>query len=122
MITSRTVIESLKSIFARHGVPVILRTDSRSQYMSKEFPDFTRIWGFQHITNSRRFSQSNGAVEAAVKIMKTILNKARDPYMSLLAHVTTPVDCRYSPSELLMGRKLRTNVPNLPRATDTQVA
>lgn len=46
--------------------------------------------------------------------MKRMLKKAKDPYLSLLAHRATPMDCGFSPSELLMGRRLRTNVPTHP--------
>ena len=35
--------------------------------------------------------------------------------MSLLPHVTTPIYREYSPSKLLMGRKLRSNIPIHPR-------
>lgn len=55
MLTSviyRAVIASLKAIFARYGVLVILRMDPGSLYTLKDFAKFTNNWGFQHVTNS----------------------------------------------------------------------
>ena len=112
--TSDAIVRSMKSIFARHGIPEIVRTDPGCQYTSREFAKFAADWGFQHITNSPRYSQSNGSAEACVKTIKTMLKKADDPYTSMLALRTTPMDCGPSPSELLMGRRLRTNIPAHP--------
>ena len=40
--TSATTISVLKSIFSRHGIPEVLRSDNGPQYSSKEFSDFAR--------------------------------------------------------------------------------
>ncbi|ETX01928.1 MAG: hypothetical protein ETSY2_36455 [Candidatus Entotheonella gemina] len=40
-----------------------------------------------------------------------MLKKSDDPYKSLLAYRSTPLQLGYSPSQLLMGRILRTTVP-----------
>lgn len=48
--------------------------------------------------------------EAAVKIVKQCLKKSEDPYKALLAYRTSPLKNGYSPSELLMGRRLRTTM------------
>ena len=44
------------------------------------------------------------------------MRKEGDPYLALLAHRSTPLQCGYSPSELLMNRKLRTTLP-IPRSS-----
>lgn len=41
--------------------------------------------------------------------------------MALLSYRSTPLECGYSPAELLMGRKLRTKLPMLPTQLSTQV-
>jgi len=68
-------------------------------------------YGFTHITSSPRYPQSNGAVERAVRTVKSLLDKNGDPYAALLAYCSTQLENGYSPAELLIGRKLRTTVP-----------
>ena len=46
-----------------------------------------------------------------MRMVKSLLKKQGDPYLALLAHRATPLQCGYSPSELLMARKLHTTVP-----------
>ena len=48
-----------------------------------------------------------------MRTIKNILDKTTDPYLGLLAYRSTPLRNGYSPSELLMNRRLRTTVPTL---------
>ena len=113
--TSIAIIAVLKSIFARHGVPETFRSDNGPQYISIDFSEFAQSYGFQHITSSPRYPQSNGQAERTVQTVKRMLKQATDPYLALLNYRATPFPwCKLSPSELLMGRKLRTNIPQLP--------
>ena len=55
--------------------------------------------------------------------VKNLLRKEKDPYLALLAYTSTPLHNGYSPSELLMSRKLRTTIPiskelRLPQVPD----
>ena len=108
---SHEVIRALKAIFARHGIPGEVRSDNGSQYASAELTSFAKEWDFKHTTSSPCFPQSNGEVERAVETVKSLLKKEKDPSKGLLAYRSTPLACRYSPSELLMGHKLRTTIP-----------
>ena len=109
------VIQKLKGIFARHGIPEYLMSDNGPQFSSQEFQCFSVEYGFEHVTSSPNFPQANGEAERAVRTVKTLLNKNDDPLMALLIHRSTPLENGYSPAELLMGRKLRTTVPVLPK-------
>ena len=111
---SKDIIEHLKSIFARHGIPEVLMSDNGPQYSSAIFSKFTKEYNFQHITSSPKFPRSNGEAERAVRTMKELLKKAPDPYIALLSYRATPLQNGCSPSELLMGRRLRTTIPCHP--------
>nr|XP_010790875.1 PREDICTED: transmembrane protein 170B [Notothenia coriiceps] len=111
---SQDVIVHLKSIFSRHGVPENFFSDNGPQYSSQQFKDFAVAYGFKHVTSSPRFAQSNGEAERHVQTAKQLLKKAKDPYLALLAYRATPLANGYSPAQLLMGRRLRTPVPQHP--------
>ena len=111
--TSSTVINSLKSIFARHGIPETVRSDNGPQFASSEFDDFARNYQFRHTTSSPHFPSSNGQAERAVKQVKHLLKRADDPFLALLSYRSTPMPwCGKSPAELLMGRNIRANLPH----------
>ena len=113
--TSRSVINSLKSIFARHGIPQCVRSDNGPQYASMEFRQFAVSYGFRHITSSPEYAQSNGAAERAVQTFKNILKKNKDDLpLGLLVYRNSPLLNGYSPAQLLMGRRLRDNIQVLP--------
>ena len=117
--SSPQVIVHLKSIFARHGIPQTVLSDNGPQYSSDQFATFSQQYGFTHITSSPKYPQANGEAERAVRTIKELLKKNQcqngDMYLALLAYRSTPIANGYSPSELLMGRKLRTILPILPQ-------
>ena len=49
--SSQDVIKALKSIFARHGVLEVVRSDNGPQYSTGEFQKFAKDWVFQSITS-----------------------------------------------------------------------
>ena len=109
--TSSDVISHMKSLFARHGVPESLTSDNGPQYAADQFKSFPKEYGFTHLTSSPRYPQANGFAERAVRTVKSLLTKSDDPYVALMSYRSTPLENGYSPSELLMGRKLRTTIP-----------
>lgn len=113
-LSALSVIEQLKSIFARHGIPEVVRSDN-NPFNSAEFLSFSRQYDFKLITSSPRYPKSNGEAERAVQTVKDLLKKSRDPYLALLAYRSTPLQNGYTPSQLLMGRNLRSTVPTLPQ-------
>ena len=110
--TASSVIAILKSCFARHGIPEMVRSDNGPQFASREFAGFASSYGFEHRTSSPRYPQSNGMVERAVKTLKKLLKQSPDPHLAVLRFRATPLPwCGLSPSELLMGRQIRTTIP-----------
>ena len=65
-------------------------SNNRPQFSSAEFAKFGSSYGFIHVTSDPSFPQSNGeAARGAVKIVKRLLHKASDPYMTLLCYKAT---------------------------------
>jgi hypothetical protein len=108
---SHGVIQHLKAIFARHGLPEQLFSDNGPQFASERFRQFSNDYCFTHVTSSPRYPQGNGEVERAVATIKNLFEKNEDHYLALLSYRSTPLHHGYSPAELLMNRRLRTTVP-----------
>lgn len=87
-------------------------TDNGPQYVSQEMTQFSSTYGFNHITSSPHYHQSNGLAERTVKTVKKMLSTSPDMYLALLSYRATPLPwCGLSPAELLMGRVIRTDIP-----------
>lgn len=114
--SATTVIHKLRQIFARHGIPLEVCSDGGPQFASKEFKDFAARYDFVHTISSPRFPRSNGLAEKGVQVVKRLLGKTEtkkeDFYLGLLNYRVCPLEDGRSPSELLMGRSLRTLLPN----------
>ena len=102
--TVTCVINNLKKIFARFGIPDEVVSDNGSQFSNTrnlysrnhEFKKFVEEWGFRHTTSSPEYPQSNEATERAVQTAKRILQKAaadnKDPFEGLLKYRNTPFE------------------------------
>ena len=112
--TATSVINHLKSIFVRFGIPKCVVSDNGPQYSCKEFSSFAHSYEFTHITSSPGHSSGNGEAERAVHTVKQLLRGSDDPYGALLSYRATPLSNGASPAELLMCRRLRTKVPTIP--------
>ena len=110
---SITIISSLKSIFARHGIPENMISDNGTQYSSEEFKEFSKTYKFKHLTSSPKYPKGNGVAERAIQTLKQIMEKSEDPYLGLLSYRNTPLSFGRSPAELLMNRRLNTTLPDL---------
>ena len=115
-MSSNTLITALKPIFATHGTPNVIITDNGTNYASREFTKFATEWEFQHITTSPHHHKANGRAEAAVKIVKHMLQKVNseggDIYKSILEwrNTVTPGSTS-SPAQRLMSRRTRSFMP-----------
>ena len=112
--TSASVISALKAIFSRHGIPSEFVSDNGPQFDSGEMKEFASKYNFIHTTSSPHYPQSNGLAERMVKTVKKLIADSPDPYLALLSYRSTPLPwCELSPAELLMGRRLQTDVPQM---------
>ena len=113
--SSISIIRKLKVIFSRHGIVEKLVCDNAAYYTSDAFSSFAKDWNFQVVHSSPLYPKSNGLAEKTVSIVKRIFKKAKDsnndPYLAILEYRTTPLACGSSPSQLLMGRRLRSVLP-----------
>ena len=112
---AKSVIRVLKSVFARHGIPVELTSDN-VPFNSYEFMEFSKHYGFNFSPTSPNHPNSNGKAEKGVQIVKRILKKCYenddDPFLAILSYRNTPLECGKSPAQLLMNRQLRTRLPH----------
>ena len=113
--SSEAVIQSLKEIFAVHGIPDLVISDNGPQFANENFRKFTTEYGFVHTTSSPRYPQANGEAERGVRTVKALLRKNEDIQLALLSYRSTPLQNGMAPCELLMGRRLRTQLPVLPQ-------
>ena len=110
-LTSERVVDKMKNMFSRWEDPEEITCDGGPQLIAKYFKDFVKEHNIKVTYSSAYFPQANGAAEAGVKIAKNIL-KQKDSYSALWTYLCTPtVATSYSPSELMIGRQMRTHVP-----------
>ena len=113
-LSSEAVIKHLKSIYSTHGIPNLAISDNGPQFANQAFSKFAAEYGFTHLTSSPIYPQANGEAETGVLTMKGLLEKNKDAHLALLSYQSTPLQNGLSPSELLMGRTLQTQLPALP--------
>ncbi|XP_075534205.1 uncharacterized protein LOC142568000 [Dermacentor variabilis] len=80
---------------------------------------------FVHTISSPRFPRSNGLAEKGVQVVKRLLgqteSKKEDFYLGLLNYSVCLLEDGRSPSELLMGRSLRTLLPDFSASSSGPV-
>ena len=133
-ILSKTTVAKtlnvLREWFAVHGVPEHLVTDNGPQFVAEEFELFAKQNGIKHTRSAPYHPASNGLAERFVKSMKQSLKVSENDGRSLLrrlssylltyrttSHSTTGVP----PSQLLMGRDLRTRLTLLQPSCEKSV-
>ena len=73
-------------------------------------------YGFTHVTSSPRYPQANGEAERAVDTVKGLWKGGGYKVKALLTYHATPLESGYSPAQLLMGRQIHSDIPQLPAA------
>ena len=111
-MTGSTIVRHLKSMCARYGIFETLVADN--YFDNADMNNFAAQYGFTLITSSPKFPSSNGMAEKYIGIFKGLAKKSSDLYLALLAYRATPLIDGLTPAEKLMGRKIRSNVPQSP--------
>ena len=113
-LTANAVVTAIKSIFSFHGICDVLISDNGPQFASSEFRTFIESYGFTHLTSSPHYPRTNGEAERSVGTVKRMWNKSQNFDLSMLTYRATPLENGDTPSELLMGRMLRTTLSTWP--------
>ncbi|XP_054717265.1 uncharacterized protein K02A2.6-like [Uloborus diversus] len=115
MKTATAVISALKQIFRTHGIPQKIHSDNGPPFDSQAYLSFLKSYDIQSIISSPRYPRSNGMIQRSIGTMKNILLKFRasggDPNLAIFEYNNTPKFKLPSPAEMLMGRRLRSVVP-----------
>lgn len=85
-VTTSGVTRVMHIMFSRCDVPDCVITDNGLQFASSEFATFAQHWGFEHVTSSPIYPQSNGKAKNAVKTVKMLFSKCQDSGQSEYRH------------------------------------
>ena len=116
--TSTKTIEKLHSLFARYGVPSQLVSDNGPHFKSEQFQMFLKRNGIKHLTSAPYHPASNGLAERCVQSFKSAMKSETEVKplsiklaTFLLAYRNTPHSTTgEAPSQLFLGRRLRTRL------------
>ncbi len=131
--TSTVVIDCLRSLFARFGIPNTVVSDNGTCFVSSEFEAYLKSNGIKHNTSAPYHPASNGLAERAVQIVKRGLKKvtsgdigARLAKVLFTYRITQQSTTGLTPSELMFGRQLRTRLdlvkPNVEQRVEDRQA
>lgn len=70
------------------------------------------------MTNSPRYPQRNREAEQTVQTIKNHLTNAEEPYLTLLAYRSTPLQNGFHLAQMLMGHRQRNTIPTRPSQLD----
>ena len=126
--TSSQTIEKLRSIFASHGLPKTIVSDNGPSLVSSEFKKFLQLNRIRHITLAPYHPSTNGLAERAVQTVKQGIKQMEGDSLEeklsrflhkyrIAPHSTTGI----SPSELLMGKRLRSRLDLIYPDVSSQV-
>ncbi len=119
-MSSSAVINTLRLLFATHGLPDVIVSDNGAAFTSTEFQEFADRNGIRHVTTAPYHPSSNGQAERMVQTTKEALSRiTQGEWQTRLArfllsqHVTPNSSTGKSPAELLMNRRLTTALDRL---------
>lgn len=111
------------TIFARQGIPDVLKRDNDPPFNGHEFQNFADYLGFKHRRITPYWPKANGDAERLVQTLEKSIrishldgkNWKQELYKFLRQYRATPHSTTsVSLSEALNNRKLKTTIPELP--------
>ena len=120
--SANTVIPYFDAIFARQGVPEVVKTDNGPPFNSELFSKWANTIGFHHRKITPLWPRANGEVERFMRTLKKVVQIGKlekgswkqDLFQFMRHYRATPHSTTSeSPAKLLNGRKLRTDMPIL---------
>ena len=120
--SAKAVVPHLDSIFARQGIPDVVRTDNGPPFNSESFQMFATHLGFRHRKITPLWPRANGEAERLMRTLGKAIRTAvvehknwkQELFAFLRQYRATPHSTTgRSPSELLNGRKLKSTLPRL---------
>ena len=118
-IRSKTIIETMKNIFTRLGLPREIVSDNGTQFVSGETKQFLEQLKIKHRTVALYAPSQNGLVERFNRVLSEKISESKQfgwdlkrTIDSTLYHYrSTPhATTRISPFEAMFGRPMRTNM------------
>ena len=115
-LSADNLINVVKSILAKYGIPCKLMSDVGTNFVSDKFLQFYKSVNIEQVTSSAYQHQSNGQVEACIKFIKCTFKKCTDSgsdinmallqmQMTLLGHSLL------SPATLMFNRPVHGIMP-----------
>ena len=120
--TAEALISRLDKIFATHGYPEELTTDNGPQFVSNTMETYLLSRGIKHRKVSPYWPRANGEVKRFNRTFEKAIKAAhiegkdwrKEMHTFLMNYRATPhTTTGETPAKLLMGRALRTKVPQL---------
>ena len=126
--TSQAVIEELRTVFSRFGIPEVIVTDNGACFTSSDFESFLQYNGVKHLTSAPYHPSSNGLAERAIQIVKKGLKKVKSGSIGsrlakiLLHYRMQPQETTgLTPAELLLKKQPRTRLDLLKPNTAERI-
>ncbi len=120
--SARATIPKLDAIFARQGIPEVVKTDNGPPFQGKEFVAFAKYCGFHHRKITPLWPRANGEAERFMRTVNKSIKTAnaegknwkQELFKFLRQYRATPHSTTgISPSMALNGRNLRTTLPQV---------
>ena len=128
-LSAKTVIPKFDAIFARHGVPKIVKTDNGPPFNGELFTKWGKSIGFHHKKITPLWPQSNGEAERMMDTLGKLIRVCHQEKSSWKQHlfkflrhyrVTPHSTTGMSPTEMLYSRKIRTDLPSMKKSVHFQ--